>query len=395
MKLENQLYRSEQINHFLNRRCVDYTENQSQMIDSIFARTHDKIVIDKLEVDNELVSNHEDIKYHTAHHFQNIVGPPLTDGTIPTEWQEDYNELPQVNPDVYQSLYDLPSFEEWYSFLKDVPNNKAPEPSNLSYDLLKHLGPLGLKVLHNITCACFILQDIPKAWKRAAVYPIPKPTKWHYNLSNTRPITLLETPRKLMVKILNHRLSNILVSNKILQDNQFAGLPGGSTLSPIAVVQHLIDDARQYNKELWLYLQDMSKCYDRVDLRILRLAMGRLKIPVNYINLVLNLFQNRRNFVLTDVGVTQDYDVLIGIDQGEVISPLLWCIYYDPLLKRINSLRDVGYMVKHAYHTRVNDPTTTKFMQESVPALAFMDDTMWCSDSYDNLQTILSVANSF
>ena len=142
---------------------------------------------------------------------------------------------------------------------------------------------------------------MPKAWKRAAIYPIPKPTEWKYNLSNTRPITLLETPRKLMVKILNHRLANVLVSNKILQSNQFAGLPGGSTLSPIAMVQNIIDDARSNNKELWLYLQDMSKCYDRVDTRILRLAMARLKIPERFINLTLNLFQHRRNY---DVGVT-------------------------------------------------------------------------------------------
>src|SRR2546429_2954661 len=135
-------------------------------------------------------------------------------------------------------------------------------------------------------------------------------------------------PRKLMVKILNRRLSNILASKCILQSNQFAGLPGGSTLSPIAVVQHIIDDTKKNNKELWLYLQDMSKCYDRVDLRILHHAMLRLRIPEQFINLVLSLFQNRRNYVLTDAGVTNDYDVLVGIDQGEVISPLLWCIYY-------------------------------------------------------------------
>src|SRR2546429_8131101 len=102
-------------------------------------------------------------------------------------------------------------------------------------------------------------------------------------------------PRKLMVKILNRRLSNILASNSILQSNQFAGLPGGSTLSPIAVIQNLIDDARSHNKELWLYLQDMSKCYDWVDLCVLRRALSRLCIPDDFIDLTQNLFQNRVN----------------------------------------------------------------------------------------------------
>src|SRR5436853_4653704 len=97
---------------------------------------------------------------------------------------------------------------------------------------------------------------------RAAIYPIPKPT---HNLNNTRPITLLETPRKIMVKILNSRLGTIFSTHSILQPSQFAGLPGGSTIN---VAKQLIDDARTNNKEIWLYLQDLSKCYDRVDTRI-------------------------------------------------------------------------------------------------------------------------------
>ena len=126
-----------------------------------------------------------------------------------------------------------------------------------------------------------------------------------------------------MVKILNSRLGNIFSTHSILQLSQFAGLPGGSTMSPINVAKQLIDDTRTNNKEIQLYLQDLSKCYDRIDTRILRHTMTRLKIPLNFIYLVIDLFTNRRNYVLTDVGKTPDYEVLVGIDQGEVISPLL------------------------------------------------------------------------
>ena len=64
---------------------------------------------------------------------------------------------------------------------------------------------------------------------------------------------------------------------------------------------------------------------------MLKKAIERIKIPAPCINLILNLFSNRKNRVITHHGVTDPYDVIIGIDQGEVISPLLWCIYYDPL----------------------------------------------------------------
>ena len=67
-----------------------------------------------------------------------------------------------------------------------------------------------------------------------------------------------------MVKILNSCLGKIFSTHLILQLSQFAGLSGGSTMSPINVAKQLIDDTRTNNKEIWLYLQDLFKCYEKL-----------------------------------------------------------------------------------------------------------------------------------
>ena len=176
------------------------------------------------------------------------------------------------------------------------------------------------------------LNDIPLAWREANIYPIPKPKEWESSLNNTRPITLLETTRKAMVRILNTRLAKIFVEHRILKGNQFAGLPGSSTFEPLRILNEIIEDAKEKHTEIWTLFQDMSKAYDHVNIFMLKKAMQRLKIPSSFNNLIINLFTQRKNRVFTAVGTTSPYDVLIGIDQGEVISPLLWCIYYDMLL---------------------------------------------------------------
>ena len=109
----------------------------------------------------------------------------------------------------------------------------------------------------------------------------------------------------------------------MLKGNNYAGLPGGSTENPIKIMNLIIEDAAENKKDLWILLQDLSKAYDRVDLNILKLALRRIKIPENCITCLINLFTNRKNAILTQDGLSDYYDIKIGINQGEVISPLL------------------------------------------------------------------------
>ncbi|CAB4400088.1 unnamed protein product [Rhizophagus irregularis] len=152
--------------------------------------------------------------------------------------------------------------------------------------------------------------EIPLEWKYANVYPIPKPKPWGCQLVNTRPITLLETARKLMVSIMNARLSTILQKNKILKGLQFAGLPFSSTFEPLRIINEIIQDANENDKELWILSLDMSKAYDRVNIFMLEKAMQHLKIPSSFINLTKKLFLGRKNSVFTAGGLSNPYDVM-------------------------------------------------------------------------------------
>ena len=92
---------------------------------------------------------------------------------------------------------------------------------------------------------------------------------------------------------------------------------------PIHVLDSLITDSLMHKKLLWILSQDISKAFDSVSLPMLNLAMARLKIPSLCRQLIINLFTNRTNSVLTAYDLSSPYRVKIGIDQGETISPLL------------------------------------------------------------------------
>ena len=134
---------------------------------------------------------------------------------------------------------------------------------------------------------------------------------------------LLETFRKSLVRIVQKRMSQVLIRYKVLKGLNFAGLPGESTSSPIHILNNLMEDAKQKNKEMWIMLQDIKKAFDSVRIEAIRQALKRIKVPENLIRFIIEIYEGRRVRVITRYGITEGFQAKDGIDQKEVISPLI------------------------------------------------------------------------
>ena len=153
-------------------------------------------------------------------------------------------------------------------------------------------------------------------------------------------------------------------------------------------------DAKDNNKELWLVLQDMKKAFDSVLLEALELAMKRIKMPEITIAFILDLFYNRQTKVITHWGTTEAFEVNDGIEQGEVLSPLVWRIFYDPLLERIQEDHNLAYTLSVAipYNYNLGYAKEAKWRQAVV---AFADDTTWIAKSKTQMQQTIQIAEEF
>ena len=86
---------------------------------------------------------------------------------------------------------------------------------------------------------------------------------------------------------------------------------------------------------------------------------------------------------------------MIGIDQGEVISPLLWTIYYDPLLCEVNQQSHIGYTISHTWFKKLNDVINVGRASEKISSQAFMDDTNWITSSKEQTEEVLAISHDF
>ncbi|RHZ56496.1 hypothetical protein Glove_401g2 [Diversispora epigaea] len=122
-------------------------------------------------------------------------------------------------------------------------------------------------------------------------------------------------------------------------------------------------------------------------------ALQRIKIPELMIKIIHGLINNRSNRAITDMGLTESYEVEKGIDQGDSLSPLLWCIFYDPLLREIEE-QVKGYECKVEWITDITKETKHEH-KCNVSALAYMDDTLWIAKNRKDMNRIIQIVHSF
>ena len=112
-------------------------------------------------------------------------------------------------------------------------------------------------------------ETVPKNWRQGVVYPIPKKKDFESNLTQTRPIILIEHSRKIFTKILTRRVNKISGLKNVLNIRNNSALPNISTTRPIQWLTNIQEYAWLKERKYWLVSQDMSKAYDLVHLPLL------------------------------------------------------------------------------------------------------------------------------
>src|SRR6266480_1385303 len=127
---------------------------------------------------------------------------------------------------------------------------------------------------------------------------------------------------------------------------------------------------------------------------MLQKAMERIKIPKKAIEFIIGLFKNRKLKAITNYGLTDEIIAGDGLDQEETIFPLLWRIFYDPLLSKIQNNKELGYIMETKWQPNLNRPDEESIKLRTA-ATAFMDDTIWIASSKSNMQRILDESAIF
>ena len=184
---------------------------------------------------------------------------------------------------------------------------------------------------------------MPDDMLASVLVPIPKdPRASLTNSGNYRAIALYSSMGKIVDMLISDRYSNQLMTSNA----QFAFKKCHSTSMCTALVKEVVSYYNGRNTNVYACLLDATKAFDCVRYDKLFELLLKKDIPGTVIRLLLDSYTRQYAYMRWNNCMSTPIKMENGVKQGGVLSPTLFCIYFDELLRRLRET-DVGCHVGH------------------------------------------------
>ena len=211
-----------------------------------------------------------------------------------------------------------------------ITTNKARGGGGIPVELFQILKDDAVKVLHSICQQIWKTQQWPQDWKRSVFIPIPKKGNAK-ECSNYCKIAFNTPASKVMLKILQVRLQQYV--NDELPDVQSGFRKGKGTSDRISSICWIIENAREFQKNIYFCFIDYAKAFDCVDHNKLWKILKEKGMPEQLTCLLRNLYAGQEATVRTGHGTTDWFQIGNGVRQGCILSPCLFNLSAEYIMR--------------------------------------------------------------
>ena len=186
---------------------------------------------------------------------------------------------------------------------------------------------------------------VPCSMLTSTIIPIPKNRRKSLNdIDNYRAIALSSILGKLLDWVILLSCDKALSSN----DSQFGFKPKHSTSQCTFVIKEPVQYYLNGGSIVYGMLLDASKAFDRIQfIKLFRLLLSRGLCPV-ICRLIATLYTNQTSRVKWGSSFSETFSISNGVKQGGVLSPILFGVYINSLLDKLEHSR-AGCYIGHIF----------------------------------------------
>ena len=210
---------------------------------------------------------------------------------------------------------------------------KAHGPDEIPNVVLMKCIDTLMDYLVPIFTAVFELNTYSPSWKESFTAVLRKPGKPAYDIPKAyRPVVLLNTIAKILTALVTEDLSYLCELHNLLPATHFGGRPGRSTSDSMHLLTHKIKHAWRQGKVVSVLFLDIEGAFPNADIDRLLHNMRQRRVPEQYVLFAERMIRDRKTRLKFDDYISDSFDILTGIGQGDPLSMLLYLFYNADLL---------------------------------------------------------------
>ena len=321
----------------------------------------------------ELVTDAEEIGRLWAKHYGDLAKDVTGHSRNPDHWEE------MAMNDQFETLSPLPglnnliSWRELRTVLMSMKTGKAPGEDGVPLEILRCAlnsvdeedddepqSPMG-KALLKLINQMWVEGRVPEVWQSAVVVSIPKKGDMA-DMNNYRGISLIDTALKLASTVLARRLNNKLEKSKRLIREQAGFRLREECMGQTAALYESIIRRMSAGKKSYVVFIDLKKAFDTVPHEAMLMKLRNIGVTGRALAFIRNLYEVSEIKVRGKFGVSDAVPYLRGVRQGCPLSPILFDVFINDVLKQAKEER-LGAVVPGGEGQR-----------HRVPGLLFADD---------------------
>jgi calcineurin-like phosphoesterase family protein len=290
--------------------------------------------------------------YNIKDEEENII---METGQVKERWTDYFSQLLNVDQeadsteeifDQVDNIYKITQEEVRWA-IKKSKNNKAPGPDTIPNEVYKAGEDIMVEQLTDLFNAAYINGQVPEEWCQSDIVPIYKQKGDYLCCKNYRGVSLMSHASKLYESVLEARLREVVEPKMGKWQHGFR--PGKSTTDMIWGLRNMVEKHWEFNAPLFVAFLDLEKAFDRVPRSRLWRVLLEYGVEADLQRAIKSTYMTSQSRVTTNVGAGEWFKTESGVRQGSILSPLLFIMYMDLVIRKVSELNsDEGMILAYA-----------------------------------------------